>query len=97
MDLLDDAQGELAQVDYMLYAAVEMVNELQNVANEYHHDNTTALEVTSELTRMIDSIAGLGWMLQDKTAAIEKMLESIEQQQIDEKLPKFHGGKLREA
>jgi len=94
MDLLDDAQSELAQVDYMLYAAVEMTNSLQNIANEYNHGEATALEVTSELTRMIDSMAGLGWMLQDKTAAISKMLTGIEQQQIDEKLPEFHGGNV---
>lgn len=92
MDLLDDAQAELAQVGYMLFATVEMAESLQNTANKYNHGKATALEVTSELTRMIDSIAGLGWMLQGKTTAISKMLTDIEQQQINEKLPKFKGG-----
>lgn len=97
MDLLDDAQAELAQVGYMLFAVTEMADSLQNTANEYEHGKASTIQVTNELTRMIDSIAGLGWVLQDKTAGISKMLTGIEQQQINENLPEFHGGNPREA
>lgn len=77
---LEDVLGEIVEAKALAFASNEILETLNQTANDYQNNCSSAKATAEELTRVSESVTTIGWLVLERLKHIETQLDVLTDQ-----------------